>query len=70
MNNMKGTLTMPALGTVGALDLGGASSQITFSPTQTSVLEDFYELPLGDKVVRLYSHSFLGYGWGDARMVK
>lgn len=70
VNNMAGTLLSTAAGTVGALDLGGASTQITFSPTTTSVLEDFYELKLGEKLVRLYSHSFLGYGWGDAEMVR
>eukprot|EP01054_Gregarina_sp_Poly1_P006569 Gregarina_sp_Poly_1__6568@NODE_351_length_9317_cov_65_080541_g294_i0_p2_GENE_NODE_351_length_9317_cov_65_080541_g294_i0NODE_351_length_9317_cov_65_080541_g294_i0_p2_ORF_typecomplete_len604_score66_96GDA1_CD39/PF01150_17/5_1e73PpxGppA/PF02541_16/0_088_NODE_351_length_9317_cov_65_080541_g294_i02401814 len=66
VNQMQGSLLYPANGTVGALDLGGASSQITFMPMHTSVLEDFYELNLGPETIRLYSHSFLGYGWGDA----
>ncbi|EZG46517.1 putative nucleoside phosphatase [Gregarina niphandrodes] len=68
VNSEHSTLLEPAVGTIGALDLGGASAQITFMPTTASVLEDFYEVDLGERVVRLYSHSFLGYGWDDSRM--
>lgn len=68
VNTLTGTLLSSANWTIGALDLGGASAQITFMPTHTSVLEGFYELNLGPEILRLYSESFLGYGWGDARL--
>lgn len=48
------------------MDLGGASAQITFSPIHASVMEDYYGVHLGGHTIRLYSHSFLGYGWDDA----
>lgn len=66
VNSAMKTLLSPPAETVGALDMGGSSTQITFSPLYTSVLEDFNVIHLGNTVVRLYSHSFLGYGWNDA----
>lgn len=39
VNNALDTILAPANRTVGALDLGGASAQITFSPVHTSVIE-------------------------------
>lgn len=65
-NSVRGSLSDEPEKTVGALDMGGASMQITFSPEHTSVLEDFNAVHLGDRLIRLYSHSFLGYGWSDA----
>uniref|UniRef100_A0A3B4X733 Ectonucleoside triphosphate diphosphohydrolase 2a, tandem duplicate 2 n=1 Tax=Seriola lalandi dorsalis TaxID=1841481 RepID=A0A3B4X733_SERLL len=53
----------PGRETIGALDLGGASTQITF---ETSVkVEDsseMMELTLYGQVYRVYTHSFLCYG--------
>ncbi|CBZ55630.1 Ectonucleoside triphosphate diphosphohydrolase 2,related [Neospora caninum Liverpool] len=66
VNSVRGSLSDDPEKTVGALDMGGASMQITFSPLHTSVLEDFIGVHLGNKSIRLYSHSFLGYGWSDA----
>ncbi|KYK62546.1 GDA1/CD39 (nucleoside phosphatase) family protein [Toxoplasma gondii TgCatPRC2] len=66
VNSACGSLSDDPEKTVGALDMGGASMQITFSPLHTSVLEDFIGVHLGNKSIRLYSHSFLGYGWSDA----
>ncbi|XP_026190395.1 uncharacterized protein LOC34623475 [Cyclospora cayetanensis] len=66
VNAERKTLGAPPEETLGALDMGGSSSQITFCPFFTSILEDFYALHLGNTSIRLYSHSFLGYGWADA----
>jgi len=53
-------------GTIGALDMGGASTQITFIPKHTSIMEDMFPVHLGSHYIRLFSHSFLGYGYADA----
>ncbi|CDI81307.1 ectonucleoside triphosphate diphosphohydrolase, putative [Eimeria acervulina] len=66
VNAERNTLGAPPSETLGALDMGGSSSQIAFSPFFTSVLEDFNSIQLGNTAIRLYSHSFLGYGWADA----
>ena len=46
---------------VGALDLGGASLQITFLPAETPK-NGSYRLVLPNNVFDLYTHSFLSYG--------
>eukprot|EP00922_Rhytidocystis_sp_ex-Travisia-forbesii_P056603 GHVS01083763.1.p1 GENE.GHVS01083763.1~~GHVS01083763.1.p1 ORF type:complete len:780 (-),score=125.67 GHVS01083763.1:1590-3929(-) len=66
VNNALGSLFNAARNTTGAIELGGASAQITFSPVHTSVMEDYNAVHIGDEFIRLYSHSFLGYGWADA----
>lgn len=66
VNTERKTLGAPPEETLGALDMGGSSAQITFSPFFTSILEDFNSIHLGNTNLRLYSHSFLGYGWADA----
>lgn len=66
VNSARNSLGAPPEETLGALDMGGSSAQITFSPFYTSILEDFNALHLGNTSLRLYSHSFLGYGWADA----
>lgn len=66
VNSQRNSLGAPPEQTLGALDMGGSSSQITFSPFFTSILEDFNLIHLGNTSIRLYSHSFLGYGWADA----
>ena len=49
--------------TVGALDMGGESTQITFLP-QHDILENLYTVRLAwqPRQLRLYSHSYLFYG--------
>ncbi|KAL8431682.1 hypothetical protein ACSSS7_005131 [Eimeria intestinalis] len=66
VNSERNLLGAPPEQTLGALDMGGSSSQITFSPFFTSILEDFNSVHLGNTSIQLYSHSFLGYGWADA----
>lgn len=66
VNSALNTVFAPASNTYGALDLGGSSVQITFFPTDTSILEDFNGIHINNTSIRLYAHSFIGYGWQDA----
>lgn len=60
------TSSMP---TFGALDLGGASTQITFIPkTPSDMLPDFHEdLMLYGQPYKVYTYSYLCYGINEAR---
>mmetsp|Transcript_15143 Transcript_15143/g.38925 ORF Transcript_15143/g.38925 Transcript_15143/m.38925 type:complete len:557 (-) Transcript_15143:1913-3583(-) len=76
-NYLEGTLTsaleashrdgmraVRAVGTVGALDLGGASTQITFVPTDGGAVspQDNAVLNLYGETIEVYTHSYLCYG--------
>ena len=52
--------------TVGALDLGGASTQITFQPLDYPQHQS-HTIALGSNTYRLYSKSYLGLGQDEAR---
>ena len=54
---------------VGALDLGGASTQISFAPTDhASIMADAYHATLGEEQsTQVYSHSFMNAGQDQAR---
>lgn len=72
-NYLRGTFNVSADGTspasVGALDLGGASTQITFEPT-TDVLDGYFPIRLGlqrQVEYNLYTHSFLRFGQDQVR---
>lgn len=52
--------------TVGALDLGGASAQITFQPLDFPRRES-HAISLGSNIYHLYSKSYLGLGQDQAR---
>lgn len=53
----------PGRETIGALDLGGASTQITFETSEKVENEsNTMELKLFGKTYRLYTQSFLCYG--------
>lgn len=53
----------PGRDTIGALDLGGASTQIAFETSEKVENKDnVMELKLYGKPYRLYTHSFLCYG--------
>lgn len=51
--------------TFGALDMGGASTQITFVPTTT--VPNSVKLTLYGKEYSVYTHSFLCYGLREAQ---
>ena len=50
------------LDTVGALDLGGASTQLTFQPRACADAESCGEVEVGEHRFPLYTRSFLGWG--------
>mmetsp|Transcript_12106 Transcript_12106/g.22080 ORF Transcript_12106/g.22080 Transcript_12106/m.22080 type:complete len:503 (-) Transcript_12106:68-1576(-) len=65
VNYLMGTLSDGQ--TYGALDLGGASTQITFRPRpQEPILSNFYPLHLHNLSRGVYTHSFLNYGQNEA----
>ncbi|KAM8826903.1 ectonucleoside triphosphate diphosphohydrolase 5 isoform 1-T2 [Synchiropus picturatus] len=74
LNFLTGHLDEPTEATVGILDLGGGSTQITFLPKMKETIES---VPLEDYVSRfevfnrsyqLYTHSYLGSGLMAARL--
>jgi len=71
VNYMLGRLnyTLPGTlqGSYGALDLGGASTQITFKPSDPDILENSYSVRLGGVITEsVYTHSFLYFGANEA----
>jgi apyrase len=66
VNYLQDTLSESKTST-GALDLGGASTQITFEPLSASILASVYPLNLGAGMQHnLYAHSYLYYGNNEA----
>ena len=62
-----GTVVSPAL-TYGALDMGGASTQISYYEPDEDILANLFKLQIGHaKHWNLYAHSFLYYGLNEAR---
>lgn len=72
VNAIKGTYRAVPENTWGALDMGGASTQIVFIPKDVSIIQNYFPLHISYLHLHLYSHSFLEYGYRDAnmRMVK
>lgn len=68
LNFLLGTLgigeeNFSPLSTYGALDLGGASTQMTFYSEEREMPVDYtYKFYIGDRMLEVYSHSYLGYG--------
>ena len=52
-------------GTIGALDLGGASTQISFFPKE-AVLASYFEVIVNSLRVGIYTHSYLYFGRDQA----
>jgi len=62
-----GTVNEPRL-TYGALDMGGASTQISFYEPNGDIMADLFKLQIGQgKHWNLYAHSFLFYGINEAQ---
>ncbi|XP_057559314.1 ectonucleoside triphosphate diphosphohydrolase 6 isoform X3 [Hippopotamus amphibius kiboko] len=73
VNFLTGSLKTPGRGSVGMLDLGGGSTQITFLPRlegtlQTSPPGFLTSLQMFNRTYRLYSFSYLGLGLMSARL--
>jgi len=61
-----GTVIDPKF-TYGALEMGGASSQISFYQKDEDIMSNLYKLQIGQgKHWNVYAHSFLYYGIGEA----
>ncbi|PKA47105.1 putative apyrase 6 [Apostasia shenzhenica] len=61
-NYALGTLGKEAQLTIGIIELGGASAQIAFVPSEPVPKEFSHELKFGQASYQLYSHSFLQLG--------
>ena len=62
-----GTVLNPRL-TYGALDMGGASTQISFYEPNGDIMSNLFKLQIGQgKHWNLYAHSFLHYGINEAK---
>nr|XP_006638905.1 PREDICTED: ectonucleoside triphosphate diphosphohydrolase 6 [Lepisosteus oculatus]XP_015218261.1 PREDICTED: ectonucleoside triphosphate diphosphohydrolase 6 [Lepisosteus oculatus] len=73
VNFLIGSFHNPEKRTVGMLDLGGGSTQITFSPRdektiQTSPVGYITSFQMFNSTYTLYSHSYLGLGLMSARL--
>ncbi len=64
VNYLKNTLTGEPGQTFGALDMGGASTQITFAP-QDEILSSFFPMYLNGRFFPLYTHSYLEFGLNE-----
>ncbi|KAH0790250.1 ectonucleoside triphosphate diphosphohydrolase 1 [Histomonas meleagridis] len=65
VNHLLGRLTSKS--TIGALDMGGASSQISFRIKKLSGSPDEHTVNLGNHHrITIFSHSYLGYGANEA----
>lgn len=69
VNAIKGTFRSDNTeDTWGALDMGGASTQIVFIPKDISIIQNYFPLHVSYLHIHLYSHSFLEFGYRDANM--
>lgn len=65
LNQKQAEISPDPATTLGALDFGGASVQISFVPQETSILANLFPMHFGGSVrgpIHLYSHSFNGFG--------
>ncbi|XP_006860820.1 PREDICTED: ectonucleoside triphosphate diphosphohydrolase 6-like [Chrysochloris asiatica] len=73
VNFLTGSLKTPGRSSVGMLDLGGGSTQITFLPAiegtlKTSPASYITSLQMFNRTYQLYSYSYLGLGLMSARL--
>ncbi|XP_075420300.1 ectonucleoside triphosphate diphosphohydrolase 6 isoform X4 [Tenrec ecaudatus] len=74
VNFLTGSLKSPGRSSVGMLDLGGGSTQITFLPStegtlQLSPARYITSLQMFNRTYQLYSYSYLGLGLMSARLL-
>eukprot|EP00928_Gymnodinium_smaydae_P067065 TRINITY_DN49_c0_g2_i1.p1 TRINITY_DN49_c0_g2~~TRINITY_DN49_c0_g2_i1.p1 ORF type:complete len:531 (+),score=92.19 TRINITY_DN49_c0_g2_i1:40-1632(+) len=65
LNSLRSTIAADFNKTFGALDMGGASTQISFIPREPSILAGVFPMHFGQSLggpVHLYSHSYLRFG--------
>jgi len=67
LNQLLGKLGYPAEQTAGVLDMGGASTELTFASSSAVSNDDNVSFILGNQSYTLYSHSYLGLGQDEAR---
>lgn len=67
VNAIQGTYRQGPATTWGALDMGGASTQIAFIPKGISIIQNYYPLHISSVHIHLYSHSYLEFGYRDAQ---
>ena len=62
-------MPLSSQGTLGTIEMGGASTQVTFLQSEGTQSPDeyLYELHLGLKKYQLYTHSYLGFGQDQGR---
>lgn len=61
VNLLRGTVAGPLNATWGVAEMGGASMQFTYVPTEAP-LANYFEERIGDRTFPLYTHSYLQYG--------
>ena len=64
VNHLKGTLKTRK--TIGALDMGGASSQIAVQMKKSTNSKHEHFVNLGFKTIKIFVYSYLGYGANEA----
>src|SRR3989338_3777919 len=67
LNYLKNTLTLPSKNTFGVLDMGGASTEITFATHENISPNNKFIVNINNHAYQLYSHSYLGLGQDVAR---
>lgn len=66
IKNVFGKFQRFSTGTIGSLDMGGASSQIAIQIKDSTESSSQHYIDLGYKTLKLFVHSYLGYGGNEA----
>jgi apyrase len=61
-----GTYRLKPKETLGTLDMGGASTEVTFIPQSPNIIQNIFPVKIGAYSLHLYSHSYLEFGYRDA----
>ena len=59
------------LSTIGVLEMGGASMQVSFVPSDLSAVDaaELVNVKIGGATFPLYTHSYLNYGLEQAQVI-